>query len=333
MQSGAFGPGEEPASWLPAADTSESLRRRALCGSVRAARAAKSRPGAGKELGEKPGSSARPRVNVPSDPILPLDQDGNGWGNGHLKNFHYSLIRVLRAIHRRAKRCLRKGKKGGQETRRAAAKRRRVPQQVAGRAPRRCPRTSGSAPRPLRWGGTPHGSPQWGLSAPPRPAQRTSGPTALRPAPPPGSVPLRAELSGAARRGEEPRRGRARRVPAAPWFPAGLPHKGPSGLLLRAPGFPRCRRGSSQPPRGSASAGRAQWKRWSWKRDRKGVRMERKQQAEVSPERCWTAVRCFLEMDNDEICEQPNTQLGAVTFQRYFEGIVKNKWESRNKRQ
>lgn len=51
--------------------------------------------------------------------------------------------------------------------------------------------------------------------------------------------------------------------------------------------------------------------------------MERKQQAEVSPERCWTAVRCFLEMDNDEICEQPNTQLGAVTFQRYLEGIVK----------
>lgn len=333
MQSGAFGPGEEPASWLPAADTSESLRRRALCGSVRAARAAKSRPGAGKELGEKPGSSARPRVNVPSDPILSLDQDGNGLGNGHLKNFHYSLIRVLRAIHRRAKRCLRKGKKGvrkpdGQQQSAAVSRSR-------WRAEHRAAAQGRAAPRPGRCagGGTPHGSPQWGLSAPPRPAQRTSGPAALRPAPPPGSVPLRAELSGAARRGEEPRRGRARRVPAAPWFPAGLPHKGPSGLLLRAPGFPRCRRGSSQPPRGSASAGRAQWKRWSWKRDRKGVRMERKQQAEVSPERCWTAVRCFLQMDNDEICEQPNTQLGAVTFQRYFEGIVKNKWESRNKRQ
>lgn len=53
--------------------------------------------------------------------------------------------------------------------------------------------------------------------------------------------------------------------------------------------------------------------------------MERKQQAGVSPERCWTAVRCFLEMDNDQICEQLNTQLGAVTFQRYLEGIVKNK--------
>lgn len=142
-----------------------------MCGSVRAARAAKSRPGAGKELGEKPGSSARPRVNVPSDPILSLDQDGNGLGNGHLKNFHYSLIRVLRAIHRRAKRCLRKGKKGGQETRRAAAKRRRVPQQVAGRAPRRCPRTSGSAPRPLRWGGN---SARIAPMGPLRPAPRSA---------------------------------------------------------------------------------------------------------------------------------------------------------------
>lgn len=181
---------------------------------MRAARAAKSRPGAGKELGEKPGSSARPRVNVPSDPILSLDQDGNGLGNGHLKNFHYSLIRVLRAIHRRAKRCLRKGKKGvrkpdGQQQSAAVSRSR-------WRAEHRAAAQGRAAPRPGRCAGGELRTDRPNGASPPRPAQRTSGPAALRPAPPPGSVPLRAELSGAARRGEEPRRGRARRVPAAP---------------------------------------------------------------------------------------------------------------------
>lgn len=205
---------------------------------MRAARAAKSRPGAGKELGEKPGSSARPRVNVPSDPILSLDQDGNGLGNGHLKNFHYSLIRVLRAIHRRAKRCLRKGKKGGQETRRAAAKRRRVPQQVAGRAPRRCPRTSGSAPRPLRWGGN---------------SARIAPMGPLRPAPPraaherPHGTPSRtaARLRTAARRAERsrPPRGGAEAGPSPPGprsavISCGAPPQGPLRAPLTRSGVP-----------------------------------------------------------------------------------------------
>lgn len=129
-----------------------------------------------------------------------------------------------------------KGKKGGQETRRAAAKRRRVPQQVAGRAPRRCPRTSGSAPRPLRWGGTPHGSPQWGLSAPPRAAHERPRGTPSRTA---------ARLRTAARRAERsrPPRGGAEAGPSPPGprsavISCGAPPQGPLRAPLTRSGVP-----------------------------------------------------------------------------------------------
>lgn len=203
---------------------------------MRAARAAKSRPGAGKELGEKPGSSARPRVNVPSDPILPLDQDGNGLGNGHLKNFHYSLIRVLRAIHRRAKRCLRKGKKGvrkpdGQQQSAAVSRSR-------WRAEHRAAAQGRAAPRPGRCagGGTPHGSPQWGLSAPPRAAHERPRGTPSRTA---------ARLRTAARRAERsrPPRGGAEAGPSPPGprsavISCGAPPQGPLRAPLTRSGVP-----------------------------------------------------------------------------------------------
>lgn len=274
MQSGAFGPGEEPASWLPAADTSESLRRRALCGSVRAARAAKSRPGAGKELGEKPGSSARPRVNVPSDPILPLDQDGNGLGNGHLKNFHYSLIRVLRAIHRRAKRCLRKGKKGvrkpdGQQQSAAVSRSR-------WRAEHRAAAQGRAAPRPGRCAGGELRTDRPNGASPPRPAPRSARAAPRHSVPHRRPAPYRCAPSwaeppaaGRSRGGAEPAGSPQRRD-----FLRGSPTRAPPGssYALRgsrgAGAAPRSRRGALRRPaahNGSGEVGNVIEKESGWR--------------------------------------------------------------------
>ena len=250
----------------PRADTSESLGRRALCSSVRAARAAKTRPGAGRQTGQQRTAASKSSFR----PDTVTDQEGNRLGNGHLKNFHYSLIRVLPAIPRRAKQCLRKGRKkkkkgsgkqtdsskappcpaagGGPSSGGAAQGRERLRAQAAAlRGEQRTDRPNGAAPsRP----------------APPRAALRTSGPSALRPAPPPGSVPLRAESSrvephaaGRSRGGAEPAGPPQRRD-----FLRGSPRRAPPGSSYALRGS----RGAGAAPCSRCGAviqeGRAQWK-------------------------------------------------------------------------
>lgn len=265
MQSGAFGPGEEPAGWLPAADTSESLGRRALCSSVRAARAAKSRPGAGRQTGQQ--RTAASKSSFCPGTVTRSEREQTGKRT-------FEKLRLLTGqspscYPQKSKAVPTKG--GGKKGSGNQTDSRRVPQQVAGRAPRRCPRTSGSAPRPLRCGGN---NARIAPMEPPRPAQRCVRAAPRHSVPHRRPAPYRCEPSRAARRGEEPRRGRASRAPAAPWFPAGLPQKGPSGLFLRAPGFPGCRSGSCSRRGAVIRDGRAQGKPWSWERDTKGVRLE-----------------------------------------------------------
>lgn len=92
-------------------DTSESLWKRGSYTSVCRARPAKSNLSVGNDLGDKRSSSnGWPPPSHRSDPVTPLDRDGNGFGSRHLTNFDYSLIGVLAVTLGWTARCLRTGK-------------------------------------------------------------------------------------------------------------------------------------------------------------------------------------------------------------------------------